>query len=149
MRPVTGNRCPSPRPVRSPRRSSPPGSGTRPTVAASRSRCSPGSSARCGTSAVGGAASLDCCAVGAGVVDAYYERGINPWDMAGGALVAQEAGAAIRIWEAGGDPLLPVREPRRRRRARGPRAWARGRCTRSRAGLRTRRTPGLGGAGRT
>jgi myo-inositol-1(or 4)-monophosphatase len=50
----------------------------------------------------GGAASLDCCAVGAGVVDAYYERGINPWDMAGGALVAQEAGAAIRIWEAGG-----------------------------------------------
>jgi len=50
----------------------------------------------------GGAASLDCCAVGAGVVDAYYERGINPWDMAGGALVAQEAGAVIRIWEAGG-----------------------------------------------
>ncbi|QQD75361.1 inositol monophosphatase [Curtobacterium sp. YC1] len=50
----------------------------------------------------GGAASLDCCAVGAGVVDAYYERGINPWDMAGGALVAQEAGATIRIWEAGG-----------------------------------------------
>ncbi|MBF4613665.1 inositol monophosphatase family protein [Curtobacterium sp. VKM Ac-1376] len=50
----------------------------------------------------GGAASLDCCAVGAGVVDAYYERGINPWDMAGGALVAQEAGASIRIWEAGG-----------------------------------------------
>ena len=50
----------------------------------------------------GGAASLDCCAVGAGTVDAYYERGINPWDMAGGALVAQEAGAAIRIWEAGG-----------------------------------------------
>ena len=50
----------------------------------------------------GGAASLDCCAVGAGTVDAYYERGINPWDMAGGALVAQEAGATIRIWEAGG-----------------------------------------------
>lgn len=50
----------------------------------------------------GGAASLDCCAVGAGTVDAYYERGINSWDMAGGALVAQEAGATIRIWEAGG-----------------------------------------------
>jgi myo-inositol-1(or 4)-monophosphatase len=50
----------------------------------------------------GGAASLDCCAVGAGTVDAYYERGINPWDMAAGAIVAQEAGAEIRIWEAGG-----------------------------------------------
>jgi myo-inositol-1(or 4)-monophosphatase len=50
----------------------------------------------------GGAASLDCCAVGAGVVDAYYERGINPWDMAGGSVVAHEAGASVRIWEAGG-----------------------------------------------
>ncbi|MBA8991845.1 myo-inositol-1(or 4)-monophosphatase [Curtobacterium pusillum] len=50
----------------------------------------------------GGAASLDCCAVGAGTVDAYYERGINPWDMAAGSVIAQEAGADIRIWEAGG-----------------------------------------------
>lgn len=50
----------------------------------------------------GGAASLDCCAVGAGTVDAYYERGINPWDMAAGGIVAREAGAEIRIWEAGG-----------------------------------------------
>lgn len=50
----------------------------------------------------GGAASLDCCAVGAGVVDAYYERGINPWDMAAGSMVAREAGAVVRIWEAGG-----------------------------------------------
>ncbi|MBT2503369.1 inositol monophosphatase family protein [Curtobacterium sp. ISL-83] len=50
----------------------------------------------------GGAASLDCCAVGTGVVDAYYERGINPWDMAAGSIVAAEAGAATRIWEAGG-----------------------------------------------
>ncbi|WP_439692141.1 inositol monophosphatase family protein [Curtobacterium sp. SP.BCo] len=50
----------------------------------------------------GGAASLDCCAVAAGTVDAYYERGINPWDMAAGSIVAREAGAAVRIWEAGG-----------------------------------------------
>ncbi|OIH93156.1 MULTISPECIES: inositol monophosphatase family protein [unclassified Curtobacterium] len=49
----------------------------------------------------GGAASLDCCAVGEGRVDAYYERGINPWDMAGGSVVAAEAGAVVRIWEAG------------------------------------------------
>lgn len=50
----------------------------------------------------GGSAALDCCAVGAGVVDAYYERGINPWDMAAGAVVAASAGAVVRIWEAGG-----------------------------------------------
>ena len=48
-----------------------------------------------------GAASLDCCAVGAGTVDAYYERGINPWDMAAGSVVAAEAGAVVRVWEAG------------------------------------------------
>jgi myo-inositol-1(or 4)-monophosphatase len=50
----------------------------------------------------GGAASLDCCAVGAGTVDAYYERGINPWDMAAGSIIAREAGADVRIWESGG-----------------------------------------------
>ncbi|OIH94602.1 inositol monophosphatase family protein [Curtobacterium sp. MCBA15_001] len=50
----------------------------------------------------GGSAALDCCAVGAGIVDAYYERGINPWDMAAGAVVAASAGAVVRTWEAGG-----------------------------------------------
>jgi len=50
----------------------------------------------------GGSASLDSCAVGTGAVDAYYERGVNPWDIAAGSMVAQEAGATIRIWEAGG-----------------------------------------------
>ncbi|WP_420362528.1 inositol monophosphatase family protein [Curtobacterium aetherium] len=49
----------------------------------------------------GGAAALDCCAVGAGTVDAYYERGINPWDMAAGSIVAAAAGAEVRTWEAG------------------------------------------------
>jgi myo-inositol-1(or 4)-monophosphatase len=50
----------------------------------------------------GGSAALDCCAVGAGTVDAYYERGINPWDMAAGSIVAVCAGAVSRTWEAGG-----------------------------------------------
>lgn len=40
--------------------------------------------------------------MGVGTVDAYYERGINPWDMAAGSIVAREAGAETRIWEAGG-----------------------------------------------
>lgn len=42
-----------------------------------------------------GAASLDLCAVAIGVVDAFYERGLAPWDLAAGGLVAQEAGAVV------------------------------------------------------
>jgi myo-inositol-1(or 4)-monophosphatase len=40
-----------------------------------------------------GAASIDLCWVGAGRLDASYERGLHPWDYAAGALVAREAGA--------------------------------------------------------
>ena len=40
-----------------------------------------------------GSAALDLCAVAAGRVDAYYERGTQPWDTAAGGLIATEAGA--------------------------------------------------------
>ncbi|ERK69758.1 inositol monophosphatase family protein, partial [Leifsonia aquatica ATCC 14665] len=36
-----------------------------------------------------GSAALDLCALAAGRLDAYYERGLNPWDHAAGALVAR------------------------------------------------------------
>ena len=42
-----------------------------------------------------GAASVDLCSVAAGRVDAYYEWGLSPWDMAAGWLVATEAGAVV------------------------------------------------------
>jgi myo-inositol-1(or 4)-monophosphatase len=42
-----------------------------------------------------GAASLDLCAVAMGRVDGYYERGLGPWDLAAGALIAEEAGAVV------------------------------------------------------
>ena len=42
-----------------------------------------------------GSAALDLCAVASGRLDAYYERGLNPWDHAAGALIAQEAGARV------------------------------------------------------
>jgi myo-inositol-1(or 4)-monophosphatase len=42
-----------------------------------------------------GSAALDLCSVGAGRLDLYYERGLNPWDHAAGALVAREAGARV------------------------------------------------------
>ena len=42
-----------------------------------------------------GAASIDLCHVAAGLVDAYYEHGLNPWDFAAGALIAREAGVKV------------------------------------------------------
>ncbi|WP_407671890.1 inositol monophosphatase family protein [Oerskovia douganii] len=42
-----------------------------------------------------GSAAIDLCLVASGSLDLYYERGLNPWDLAAGALVAQEAGAAV------------------------------------------------------
>ena len=42
-----------------------------------------------------GSAALDLCRVAEGSLDVYYERGLNPWDMAAGWLVAAEAGATV------------------------------------------------------
>lgn len=42
-----------------------------------------------------GAAALDLCSVACGRLDAYYESGLQPWDHAAGALIAQEAGASV------------------------------------------------------
>lgn len=50
-----------------------------------------------------GVASLDLCSVAAGRLDAYYERGLNDWDQAGGVLVATEAGATV-LGRDGGTP---------------------------------------------
>jgi myo-inositol-1(or 4)-monophosphatase len=49
-----------------------------------------------------GAASLDLCAAAEGLVDAYYERGLNPWDLAAGGLIAEEAG--LRVGGLAGRP---------------------------------------------
>ena len=48
-----------------------------------------------------GAASLDLCAVAGGRVDAYFEQGLSPWDLAAGGLVAREAGARVAGCAAG------------------------------------------------
>ena len=52
-----------------------------------------------------GSAVLDLCSVGAGWIDGFFEHGLNPWDWAGGALIAAEAGAVLRVPTAdGSDP---------------------------------------------
>jgi len=42
-----------------------------------------------------GSAALDLCAVATGTVDAYYERGVNAWDIAAASLVLTEAGGRV------------------------------------------------------
>lgn len=42
-----------------------------------------------------GAASLDLCLVAAGMVDGYFERGLKPWDLAAGGLIARESGGVV------------------------------------------------------
>lgn len=39
-----------------------------------------------------GSAAIDLAYVAAGRLDAFYERGLNPWDMAAGSLLVTEAG---------------------------------------------------------
>lgn len=53
-----------------------------------------------------GSAALDLCQVAAGRLDAHYEHGLNVWDWAAGALIAEEAGAAVLIPSAPAGLLL-------------------------------------------
>lgn len=42
-----------------------------------------------------GSAALDLCYVASGAMDAYYEEGTNPWDVAAGGLIVAEAGGVF------------------------------------------------------
>jgi myo-inositol-1(or 4)-monophosphatase len=42
-----------------------------------------------------GSAALDLCYVASGRIDAYYERGIWPWDLAAGSVIVKEAGGKL------------------------------------------------------
>jgi myo-inositol-1(or 4)-monophosphatase len=42
-----------------------------------------------------GSAALDLCHVAAGRLDAFWELDLDPWDMAAGALIVQEAGGTV------------------------------------------------------
>ncbi len=51
-----------------------------------------------------GAACVDLCWTARGRVDAFYERNLNPWDIAAGLVIAAEAGVVV-------DGLRPGRPP--------------------------------------
>jgi myo-inositol-1(or 4)-monophosphatase len=53
-----------------------------------------------------GSAALDLCYVAAGRFDAYFEFRLKAWDIAAGALIAQEAGALIVDFAGEGNYLV-------------------------------------------
>jgi myo-inositol-1(or 4)-monophosphatase len=60
-----------------------------------------------------GAAAADLCLLAAGRVDAYFERGLQPWDHAAGALIAAEAGAVVEFGAPVGERVLVLAAPPR------------------------------------
>ncbi|MGH3471903.1 MAG: inositol monophosphatase family protein [Nocardioidaceae bacterium] len=59
-----------------------------------------------------GSAALDLCFVACGRLDAYVERGLRPWDLAAGALIAREAGARVEdLHSAAPSELITVAAP--------------------------------------
>lgn len=61
-----------------------------------------------------GSAATDLCLLAAGRLDAYYERGLQPWDYAAGALIAREAGAILIGRDSDtrpGEPMLIAAAP--------------------------------------
>ena len=52
-----------------------------------------------------GAAALDLAYVAAGWTDAHWEKGLNPWDVAAGSLLVQEAGGHVSTFGGSGSFL--------------------------------------------
>ena len=50
----------------------------------------------------GGAAAIDLAFVAAGKVDGFWERGLEVWDLAAGAIIVKEAGGIISDYPYGG-----------------------------------------------
>ncbi|MCC6791832.1 MAG: inositol monophosphatase [Thermomicrobiales bacterium] len=52
-----------------------------------------------------GAAALNLCYVGAGRLDGFWEQPLQPWDMAAGSLIVEEAGGVVTDYRGG--PFSP------------------------------------------
>lgn len=62
--------------------------------------------AKCDDFRRGGSAALDLAYVAAGRIDAYWELGIQPWDVAGGELLVREAGGVATDFRGRREGLL-------------------------------------------
>jgi myo-inositol-1(or 4)-monophosphatase len=56
-----------------------------------------------------GSAAVDLCYVACGRFDCFFEYSLSPWDVAGGALIVQEAGGKVTDF-SGGDSWLMGKE---------------------------------------
>jgi myo-inositol-1(or 4)-monophosphatase len=54
-----------------------------------------------------GSAALDLCYVAVGRFDGFWELALNPWDVAAGGLICEEAGARVTNVGGGADYLSP------------------------------------------
>jgi myo-inositol-1(or 4)-monophosphatase len=52
-----------------------------------------------------GSAAIDLAYVACGRFDAYYETTLNPWDIAGGIIIVEEAGGIVTDFKGGKDML--------------------------------------------
>jgi myo-inositol-1(or 4)-monophosphatase len=53
-----------------------------------------------------GSAALDCCFVADGTYDGYWERKLQPWDIAGGSAIVKAAGGRVSDFEGRDDDVL-------------------------------------------
>lgn len=60
---------------------------------------------RCHSLRRAGAAALDLAHVASGQLDGFWEMGLQPWDMAAGALLVEEAGGRLADFDGGQDFL--------------------------------------------
>lgn len=63
-----------------------------------------------------GAAALNLCYVGAGRLDGFWEQPLQPWDMAAGSLIVEEAGGVVTDYVGGpfkpfGDGVIAANAP--------------------------------------
>jgi len=59
-----------------------------------------------------GSAALNLCWVACGRFDGFYQRNMQYWDYAAGAIIAAEAGAHVQVPEANNEQLMVVASPR-------------------------------------
>lgn len=53
-----------------------------------------------------GSAAIDLVYVACGRIEGFYEYGLNPWDVAGGAFIVQQAGGTVTDWKGGEDYIF-------------------------------------------
>jgi myo-inositol-1(or 4)-monophosphatase len=53
-----------------------------------------------------GSAAVDLAYVACGRFDGFYEYGLNPWDVAAGSLIVQQAGGLVTDFRGSGDPIF-------------------------------------------